>query len=173
MDYSDGSHANGKIISVIRAFIIIAILLFNTQAYAGCYTPAEVEAEQGLRISSELMVISLNCQHVAGANGDLYHQYQIFTNRHRDLIMGYEQTMKNYYTRIGSAHPEKDIHDLRTVLANKISTDAAKMRPNVFCKYYGGRINQALQMDHVKLRRWASTIFPSHPVSRSVCVIQQ
>lgn len=157
----------------MRLLTFLVVILFSSQAYAQCYTPAEVEAEQGLRIHSELMVISLNCQHVAGLNGNLYQQYQTFTNRHLDLIAGYEQTMKNYYTRIGRSNPEKEINDLRTILANKISTDAAKMRPNVFCKHYGGRINQALAMDRAKLRRWASTVFPSHPVSHPICVAQR
>lgn len=153
----------------MRLLTFLAVFLFSSQAYAQCYTPAEVEAEQGLRIHSELMVIALNCQHVAGVNGNLYHQYKTFTARHVDLLVSYEQTMKNYYDRNGSNNSERDINDLRTVLANKISTDAAKMRPNVFCKHYGGRINQALDMDRAKFRRWASTIFPSHPVSRPVC----
>lgn len=153
----------------MRLFIFLTALFLSSQVYAQCYTQAEVEAEQGLRIHSELMVISLNCQHVAGQNGNLYSQYQSFTNRHLDLISSYEQIMKNYFSRSGSHNPEKEINDLRTILANKISTDAAKMRPNVFCKHYGNRINQALAMDRSKLRRWASTVFPSHPVSRPVC----
>lgn len=154
----------------MRLFIFLSVFLLSSQAFAQCYTQAEVEAEQGLRIHSELMVISLNCQHVAHQNSNLYLQYQDFTRRHLDLISEYEQTMKNYYARSGSPDPEKDINDLRTILANKISTDAARMRPNVFCKYYGNRIAQALAMDRAKLRRWASTVFPSHPVSRPVCV---
>ena len=152
-------------------YLIMALaLLITTPAYAQqCYTPAEFEAEQGLRIHSELMVISLNCQHINHVNGNLYMQYKDFTRRHTGLISGYESTMKNFYSRTGSANPEKDINDLRTSLANKIANDAARMKPNVFCKAYGDRINQALRMDQSKLRRWASTQFEGHPVSRPIC----
>lgn len=153
----------------MRVFILLLALLLPSTAFAQCYTQAEVEAEQGLRIHSELMVISLNCQHINHANGNLYFQYKDFTRQHQGLIAQYEQTMKTYFQRAGYANPESSINDLRTKLANKISTDAAQMKPNIFCGHYGARIQQALQMDQAKLRRWAATVFPSHPVSRPIC----
>ena len=151
-------------------YVIFALaLLFSTSGFAQCYSQAEFEAEQGLRIHSELMVISLNCQHISHSDGNLYMQYKDFTRRHTNLISGYERTLKNYYLRTGEANPEMEINALRTSLANKISNDAARMRPNVFCKAYSDRINQALRMDQAKLRRWASTPFAGHPVSRPIC----
>jgi hypothetical protein len=153
-----------------KVFLSFFIILLSAQAVkAQCYSMSEFEAEQGLRIHSELMVISLNCQHVHHVNGNLYMQYKDFTRRHSNLISGYERTLKNYFTRTGRANPELAINDLRTSLANKISNDAAQMKPNVFCKAYGNRIIQALQMDQSKLRRWASTPFQGHPVSRPIC----
>ena len=154
----------------MRFFICLGIaLIISTSAFANCYSQSQFEAEQGLRIHSELMVISLNCQHVNHQNGNLYVQYKDFTRRHQSLISNYEQTLKNYYSQTGSRNPEKSINDLRTKLANKISNDAARMRPNVFCKIYGDRISQALGMSQAKLRRWAATPFPNHPVSRPMC----
>jgi len=151
--------------------MMIALGIYSSHAHANqsCYSSTEFEAEQGLRIHSELMVISLNCQHVYHRAGNLQIQYRDFTRRHSNLISSYEGTMKQYFARNGSANPERDINDLRTSLANKVSTDAAKMRPNVFCRAYGDRITQALRMDQNKLRRWAATPFPGYPVSRPVC----
>lgn len=154
----------------MRLFILATLTLFiSTSVQAQCYTSAEVEAEQGLRIHSELMVISLNCQHINHVNGNLYYQYKDFTRQHQPLLASYEETMKKYYKRTGARNSEREINDLRTRLANKISTDAAKMSPNVFCSHYGSRIQQALKMDRAKLRRWAATVFPSHPPSRPIC----
>lgn len=153
----------------MRYFAFLFAFFAVTTAQAACYSAQEVEAEQGLRIHSELMVISLNCQHINHSNGNLFIQYKDFTRKNKDLIASYEQTMKDFYRRTGASNPEREINDLRTLLANKISTDAAKMKPNVFCKYYGSRIAQALEMDNSKLRKWASTVFPSHPVSRPIC----
>ena len=154
----------------MRLFLFIAAFLVASQtAQAGCYNMSEFEAEQGLRIHSELMVISLNCHKTTHTNGNLYVQYKDFTRRHQALIGQYEQVLKNYYSRSGSSNAEADINDLRTRLANRISNDAARMKPNAFCKAYGGRITQALGMDQAKLRRWAATPFPGHPSTRPVC----
>ncbi len=138
---------------------------------AGCYTADEMEAEQGLRIHTELMIIGLNCQHLAArnGNGNLYRQYEDFTRRNTRLIAGYERTMVNYYRRAGSNNTERDINDLRTLLANKISGEVVRLQPNVFCKAYGGRITQALGMNEPQLRQWASTVFPGFEPTRPSC----
>jgi hypothetical protein len=154
----------------MRYFLFILAFMVSTTAQASsCYTAQEFEAEQGLRIHSELMVISLNCQHVNHVNGNLFIQYKDFTRQNQGLISAYEQTLKSHYSRQGLSNGERQINNLRTQLANKISNDAARMRPNVFCKAYGDRITQALQMDQAKLRRWASTPFRGHPVSKPMC----
>lgn len=153
----------------MRFLIFSIVLLFSANVQASCYSKAEFEAEQGLRIHSELMVIALNCQHVSHRDGNLYIQYKDFTRRNQGLISGYEQTLKSYYRREGQGSGEGAINDLRTKLANKISYDAARMRPNVFCKAYSNRIGQALGMSQSKLRRWAATPFSGHPVSRPMC----
>lgn len=152
----------------MRFFVFLCVLIFSTSVQAQCYSAAEFEAEQGLRIHSELMVISLNCHQSTHRNGNLYIQYKDFTRRHQGLIGQYEQTLKNYFSKQG-LNAESEINDLRTKLANKISLDASRMKPNVFCKAYGSRITQALGMDQAKLRRWAATPFPGHPVSQPVC----
>lgn len=152
-------------------FTIIGVFI-SAAAQAACYSSSEFEAEQGLRIHSELMVIALNCQHVKASNGNLYYQYKNFTRQHQGLIGGYENTLKSFYGRNGNSNPEKEINDLRTKLANKISNDAARMKPNVFCKTYGSRITQALQMPQEKLRRWASTPFQGFPTAYPICASQ-
>lgn len=153
----------------MRFLVFLCVLMVSTSVNAKCYNSSEFEAEQGLRIHSELMVIALNCHKSTHTSGNLYVQYKDFTRRHQGLIGQYEQVMKNYYSRTGVHNAEAEINDLRTQLANKISNDAARMKPNVFCKAYGSRITQALGMDQAKLRRWASTPFPGHPVSRPIC----
>jgi hypothetical protein len=153
-------------------FILFIIAIFvgsNSAEARTCYSAQEFEAEQGLRIHSELMVIALNCQQMHHSTGDLYYQYKDFTRRHAALISGYENTLKRFYSNAGYGSPEKEINDLRTDIANRISNDAARMKPNVFCKAYGSRITQALRMDQDKLRRWAATPFPGHPATKPVC----
>jgi hypothetical protein len=135
-----------------------------------CYSLNEAEAEQGIRIHSELMVIGLNCQHMTpGGQINLYTQYRNFSSRYSDLIAGYEETLIRYFRRSGHPNPVASLNLMRTAFANKISNDAARMRPDLFCKRYSPRISQAAAMNRKELRKWASTVFPSHPVSQPLC----
>lgn len=137
---------------------------------APCYTDAEAEAEQGIRIHSELMIIGLQCQHrTPPAEKNYYLQYKEFTARHGKLFAGYETTLMDYFKRTGAKNAEDKINSLRTSFANKISGDAARMRPDLFCAHYTPRIATAGKMNEPQLRKWASTFFASHPVSHPVC----
>lgn len=137
---------------------------------ANCYSPSEAEAEQGIRIHSELMVIGLNCQHMTPRGWtNFYAQYREITNRHASLFANYERTMLDYFHRTNVSNPEGELHNLRTALANKVSTDAAQMRPDIFCATYAPRIPEAAKMTQNDIRNWASTFYNSHPVSRPIC----
>ena len=149
-----------------------AIFLFlSTPAFAGtCYSKVEAEAEQGIRIHSELMVIGLNCQHMGKREGlNLYGQYRQFTSDHADLFAKYEQIILEYFKKNDGGKPEAKLNTLRTGFANKISKDVATMRPDVFCSKYAPRITQASGMSQTDVRKWAATIYPSHPVSKPLC----
>lgn len=156
-------------IRFFTAFCVALLISFPASA-SQCYQPREAEAEQGIRIHSELMVIGLNCQHMAKIkNKNLYVAYREFTGEHADLFARYEQILMSHYEENGSLNPEAALDQLRTDFANKISNDAAKMRPDVFCARYAPRISKASVMGYDDLRRWAATIYPSHPVSKPLC----
>ena len=146
------------------------LLLMTTNANAKCYTMAEAEAEQGIRIHSELMVIGLTCQHLGPRDRkNLYMQYKDFTQDHGSLLRGYENTLINYFKQSGKKDPERAMHDMRTNFANKISKDAATMRPDAFCAYYAPRIPRAASMNDGEVRTWAATFFPNFPTSQPFC----
>ncbi|MCD8520233.1 MAG: hypothetical protein LRY57_02860 [Alphaproteobacteria bacterium] len=153
-------------------FAILSFVLATSPAYASsCYMAQEAEAEQGIRIHSELMVIGLNCQHMAsaGPGRNLYQAYREFTSRHLTLFETYEKILLASFKKSGDPRPVDKLNDMRTGFANKISNDAAKMRPDMFCQRYAPRIQKASMMTETDVRRWAATIFPSHPVSKPVC----
>jgi hypothetical protein len=136
---------------------------------SGCYTASEAEAEQGIRIHSELMVIGLNCTHMGKREGmNLYNDYRQFTADHGKLFADYETILMGYYKRQGK-DPEATINKMRTDAANSISNDVADMRPDVFCSRYAPRIQKAKAMSDADIRKWAATPTPSHPVSRPMC----
>ena len=159
---------------MIRLFLaVIALMSLSIQgaaASSSCYSMAEAEAEQGIRIHSELMVIGLNCQNMRFSDGtNLYAEYRKFTAEHGDIFANYENTLLNYYKVHGVNDPEAKLNTLRTEFANQISMDAASMRPDLFCNRYAGRLMQAVGFSGSQIRQWAATIYPSHPVSNPIC----
>lgn len=158
---------------MFQKFLIAFCLsvLLTSPAYASaCYTAAEAEAEQGIKIHSELMVIGLNCQHLYKAKGqNLYSAYRSFASKNASLFTGYENSLIGYFSRTGSADGETQLTQMRTQFANKIANDAARMRPDQFCKHYAGRIDKVSGMSTANIKKWAGTFYPSHPTSRPIC----
>lgn len=135
-----------------------------------CYTREEAEAEQGIRIHSELMVIALNCQHMTPRGWtNFYQQYQQITSRNSSLIGGYEETLINYFALAGKPNAERAFHDMRTDMANKVSIDAARMRPDIFCSNYAPRIPKVAKMSTAEIKNWAATSGTTNPASRPLC----
>lgn len=142
---------------IILALALLALVFPGTASVAaaagGCYTPAAYEAEQGLRIHSQLMVIGLTCQRMPGASG-IYAKYHRFTEANRDIIRDYENEIIAHFRRNGSSAPEKDFHALRTSIANDVSTQAMSMRVDRFCRQFMPVLSQALQMNGQQVRQW-------------------
>lgn len=156
-----------RLLLLFTAFMISAV---STASAGDCYSPVEAEAEQGIRIHSELMVIGLNCQAMGARKGmNLYGDYRQFTATHADLFAKYEEILMDHFKNNGGGKPEAQLNTLRTGFANKISNDAAAMRPDVFCSRYAPRIIKASKMSRDDIRRWASTFHETHPVSRPLC----
>lgn len=156
-----------RLIGLVLGFVV----MLSTQAMAaGCYSQKEAEAEQGIRIHSELMVIGLNCQHMTPRGWtNFYTQYREITNRYKDIFAGYESTLINYYSRSGSSNAERKLHDLRTNFANKTSTNAAQMRPDVFCATYAPRIPQVAKMSRGEFQQWTVSTATSQRLTQPVC----
>ena len=152
---------------VVLLVMLLGLASATPSQSASCYSPAEFEAEQGLRIHSELMVIGLTCLKMPGGKG-LYSKYQTFTQRNQHLISNYENALIDYFRRNGAPNAEGQFHTLRTGLANQISKHAIG---NVvgFCQAFAPRLDQALAMDQAKLRRWAQQTWPQSPTSRPAC----
>ena len=156
--------------SLLKALFIgvVVTLLSSAPAFASCFGPTEYEAEQGLRIHSELMVIGLTCQKMPGGSA-LYRKYQNFTMKNQNLIAGYENNLISFYRQEGDNDPDAELNTLRTVLANQISRHAIRMSMASFCQHFGGRIDKALGMDEKTLRKWARQEWPDVHTSRPRC----
>lgn len=145
---------------------VIALLITSSSAQAkSCYSAKEAEAEQGIRIHSELMVIGLNCQHMTPRGWkNFYQQYRDITQRQKSLISGYESILIK-----ANGGSERKMHDMRTAFANQTSTDAARMRPDVFCSNYAPRIPKAAQMSRAEFQQWAASAASTQRSSKPMC----
>lgn len=156
-----------------KLLILIAlftIALPQMARAAACYSQTEAEAEQGLRIHSELMVIGLNCQHMGARYGmNLYGDYRRFTLKHGDLFAKYEEVLMKHFKKRGDAKPVASLNTLRTNLANGISDDSAGMRPDIFCAKYAPRIEQAKQMSLEDVRKWAASSYGTGKSTTPLC----
>lgn len=148
--------------------IVLSLSIVSTAQARGCYNASEFEAEQGLRIHSELMVIGLTCLKMPKGDA-LYTKYQSFTRKNQSLITGYENDMIGYFGKQGMKSPETKLHTFRTELANDISKHAITMSTSSFCQHFGGRIDAALKMDQAKLRKWAQHVWAKSPTTVPVC----
>lgn len=148
----------------VLIFVMTLIMMPSLAQAKSCYSAKEAEAENAIRIHSELMVIGLNCQHMTPRGWqNLYSQYRQFTSRNQDLFSGYERTLIS-----ANGGSERKIHDMRTAFANQTSTDAARMRPDVFCSKFAPRIPKVANMSRGEFQQWASSSI-SNRTSKPIC----
>jgi hypothetical protein len=133
---------------MFRSLILFAVmLLLPAGAYAAgkqCYTPEELDAEQMLRLHSELMVITVTC-HQASDGEDLVPHYTHFTKANLPLIQSAEHTMAHYYRVNYGGDGLARLDKLRTELANEYGQETADISAPVFC---GDRRDKVVKMDH-------------------------
>jgi hypothetical protein len=149
--------------------VCFMVLAGPAQAVPTCYSPRQTEAEQALRIHSELMVIALTCMKQPGQSA-IYDKYQSFTRKNQSMLSSYESDLITYFRIQGAGNPEKEFHSLRTRLANRISTIAVNSSTPSFCSAYAPRVDAALQMPPEKFQRWARQSWSDTPASRPQCV---
>jgi len=131
----------------IQRFAIVtfaaALAFVALPAFAGnaCYTPAQLQAEQALRLHSELMVITVTCRE--GSMGQsLPAAYGNFTKKNITVLHEAEQTMIAYYQSSGKSGAMDKLDRLRTRLANEFGQKAADMKSEAFCAAYRDKVVQ-------------------------------
>ena len=127
----------------MKRYILFGAIMFmlSLPAYgaASCYQPAQLQAEQLLRLHSELMVITVTCRQ--GSNGeDLPAAYGDFTRKHIRVLHDAEQTMMDYYRASGRRDPTDSLDKLRTILGNEYGQKAADMTSPQFCAAYRDKV---------------------------------
>ena len=101
------SPTSGKLRRLTVAVTTACVLATSTSAWAksACYSAAEYDAEQAVRLHTELMVIGLTCNSIE-ADRKLFAKYQQFTTKNRTSLLNWEKVLIGHFSQTGkSNHP--------------------------------------------------------------------
>ena len=119
----------GKLYLIALAGILAAT---SAQAATQCYTPAEMKAEQLLRLHSELMVITVTC-HQSSIGENLVPFYTGFTKINIHPLHEAEQTLMRHYKATYGGTGVDWLDKLRTRLGNEFGQVIADASAPQFC----------------------------------------
>lgn len=151
------------------AALMAALAVMPAQAKAPCYAPAEFEAEQAIRLHTEMMVVGLTCQHmdVAG-QPSLFAQYKLFTLHNSKQVERWEKALIAYYKRTVKGNPNRAFDTFRTRLANETSQRAIALTTPVFCAEHVPAVQKAMATDLGELVKSFSPDAPGVRVAQEV-----
>ncbi len=132
---------------------LLAMFAVPVQAKPPCYTPDEFEAEQGIRLHTELMVVGLTCQEMSvKGQPSLFAQYKMFTLKHQKQIQAWESNLISYYKRTVKGNANRAFDTFRTRLANETSQRAIALSNPVFCADHVPVVAKAMSTDIEAIR---------------------
>ncbi len=149
----------------------LALLFASVAPASACYNALQFEAEQGLRIHSELMVIGLTCMKMPGGR-EIYDEYQEFDVNNASLMEDYSEILLHHYRNEGVRNPQKKLDKLRTDMANNISRMAIDMSTLTFCQKYASHVSRGAEMSPGTVRRWAEQVWPGTTTSEPRCSLE-
>jgi hypothetical protein len=126
-----------------RYFLAGLLVICAAPAFAGtaCYAPEQRQAEQWLRLHTEMMFITVTCRQ--GSDGQaLPDIYVSFTRKNLPALQKAEQTMTDYYQATANGDPVANLDRMRTLLSNEFGQKAAKMTAPEFCAVYRDKVAQ-------------------------------
>ncbi|MBI1272638.1 MAG: hypothetical protein GC131_00940 [Alphaproteobacteria bacterium] len=139
-----------------------------SQAKGSCFSDNEVNAEQTVRLHSELMVIALTCRY-SSEGASLTSAYQTFTRKHLAAIRDAEGTLINYYRGAGSRAPESKVDKVRTLMGNEYSQRVADLSHASFCENFRDRVMEASTWSASRLKQELKDLASRYPCQESKC----
>jgi hypothetical protein len=128
----------------IAAALAAAVTLPGVAGAAnGCYTPAAIEAEQGIRFLVDMMVASTACRDQT---------YGLFQQRNKATVLAYQKTMISHF------HSNAVYDRWDTSLANAASLKAAGKTSTQACTEAAEMLKKAAAMDDKAFRAHAASL---------------
>lgn len=142
---------------VLSLMVAIGLISPQAQAAQSCFSSDLVNAEQIVRLHSELMVVMLTCRQSHDGRS-LRTAYSNFTNKNLKYIREAEQGMMAFYREEGVANPEGKVDKMRTVLANEYAQQAADESLARFCERRADKVVQAATWSTTQLQSELETL---------------
>jgi hypothetical protein len=141
--------ALGEFGGIMRRFVVAALAaaMMLPAGVAGaadaCYTPAALEAEQGVRFLIDLMVASTACRDQT---------YGLFQQRNQATVLSYQKTLISHF------HGNAAYDRWDTALANDAALrDAGKSGPQA-CQEQAEVLKRAATMDNAGFRAYSASL---------------
>jgi hypothetical protein len=126
---------------IVAALAASLLLPGIARAADGCYSPAAIEAEQGMRFLIELMVASTACRDQT---------YGLFQQRNKETVLSYQKAL------IAHFHGNAAYDRWDTMLANEASMRQAGKSSPQSCQEAADLIKTATAMDDRGFRAYAA-----------------
>ena len=126
-----------------------AFMMALPAAYAaerGCYSPADLEAEQAIVFQTNLMVVSSACRDEV---------YGMFRARNKDAIIRYQKIMISHFRREGYRDAQGRFDSWNTSLANEIALKQGATPTAVVCQQAASMLKMADALDARGLHDYA------------------
>lgn len=153
---------------ILKLFLIVCLLLAPGALTAReCYVPEEYEAEQGLRLHTDLEVISLTCKY-DGYRRPLRQSYGVFVKKYSKWISGWENTIARLYAYMGNSKNEV-IDNFRTSLANAKGREAGTLTPRQFCLKYANWVPAVASWTPDQVKEYIRRPDPDRKTRKPLC----
>lgn len=158
----------GLLHSIIGAFLIVMLLASPAQAGTPCYSAQEAEAEQLLRLHSELMLIALTCRQ-SSSGRDLIKAYTQFTSRNVVKLHEAEAVMSRYYEKTAKGQGIPRLDKLRTRLANECGQEMAMESAPSYCAVRRDRAESLYDSSYPDIQLAATRLYARQRPGAPLC----
>lgn len=150
--------------------IVFAVMLLFSPAMAAppCYSTQEAEAEQLLRLHSELMLIALTCRQ-SNSGRDLIKAYTQFTSRNVAKLHEAEAVMSRYYEKTAKGQGISRLDKLRTRLANECGQEMARESAPSYCAVRRDRAESLYDSSYPDIQLAAARLYARQRPGAPLC----
>lgn len=152
---------------LLAALILVSL---SSPAFADgrCYSAKEMEAEQLLRLHSELMVITVTCKQ-SSTGRDLVRAYTGFTRNNIGQLHDAEQVLIEHYKTVYGGQGVSRLDTLRTKLANEFGQKIADVSAPVYCAQRRDKVIEMYDSPPVSLQRASLEAYADSANYEPVC----